>query len=387
MKTKGVKPFTCRALHDKEKRNLAILELIRKKGVISRSDISRTTGINVVSVSNYINNFIDKKLVLEKGQAASSGGRKPELVELDCAENFALGIDVSAHGVSAVRTDIGMNVIRKQAAPRPALKSDLAEAAIALVNDTVKAANLSVGNIKTAGIGVCEDELAFVGSALEERFNMPFFVGDESTCSAFAEKLFNPSSDVARLLYIHSDLGSGVVIDEALCIGSANALSDSPDKAKKAAAGADAERVKYLRPWSEYLSVVNMARREVERGVGTKIVSLLAGRDVDGLTEDIVIEAARQKDETASNIIETASINLGLRIAYLINLFGPQAVVIAGGPEKAADMTFPFISRMINKLSIREHAKTVGVFPGTLGDDRLSLGAATLAVRELFLNA
>jgi hypothetical protein len=108
MKIKGGRRFTCHALHDKDKRSLAILELIRNKGVISRTDVSRASGINIVSVSNYINSFIEKKLVLEKGHAESSGGRKPELVELNAKESCVIGVDMCADGISVILTDMGV---------------------------------------------------------------------------------------------------------------------------------------------------------------------------------------------------------------------------------------------------------------------------------------
>ena len=79
--------FKLKGLSEKEIKNLEVLELISKKGVISRTDISKITGINIVSISNYIKDYIDRKLVDEKGLDVSSGGRKPELVELPTNEN------------------------------------------------------------------------------------------------------------------------------------------------------------------------------------------------------------------------------------------------------------------------------------------------------------
>ena len=51
------------AFSEKEKRNIEILVMLRKQGPISRSDISQKMGINVVSISNYIDDFIKCNLV------------------------------------------------------------------------------------------------------------------------------------------------------------------------------------------------------------------------------------------------------------------------------------------------------------------------------------
>jgi predicted ArsR family transcriptional regulator len=50
-------------LTEKEKRNIDILEILRKRGPISRPDISKEIGINVVTISNYIDDFIKHNLV------------------------------------------------------------------------------------------------------------------------------------------------------------------------------------------------------------------------------------------------------------------------------------------------------------------------------------
>jgi predicted transcriptional regulator len=61
------------SLSDKERKNLAILELVRKKGPISRTEISHVTDINIVSISNYIKSYISKGIVAETGWDASTG--------------------------------------------------------------------------------------------------------------------------------------------------------------------------------------------------------------------------------------------------------------------------------------------------------------------------
>jgi predicted NBD/HSP70 family sugar kinase len=378
MKTMSNSVFTCHALHDKEKRSLAILELIRKKGVISRTDISRATGINVVSVSNYIASFIDKKLVLEKGHAASSGGRKPELVELNAKENFCIGVDICAGNLSAILSDIGMNIIAKSNIPRPENKRDIAPAVIGLIENVMRSSGIATENVRAIGIGVCCESLLPVRDAVEKKFNIDTLIGPAATCGAYAEKRFNPAAGTDKVLFVHSDLGRGIFIDGDICTGCA----DSPGETERS----PADNVKYLDPWSPYLGMVETVKREVVRGVGTKVVSL-SGGDIGKITESVIIDAARQNDETALNIRHSVAITMGLRIAYLINLFGPDVVVIGGGPEKAQDLTFPLINKMVKRLSLKKYADTIKIIPCSLGDEGLCMGAAALAVREVFLKS
>ena len=389
MKIKGSKIFTCQALHDKEKRSLAILEMIRKKGLVSRTDISRATGINVVSVSNYISSFIEKKLVLEKGHAASSGGRKPELVELNAKENFCVGVDMRADNISAILVDIGMNVIAKKKVPRPEKKREVASAVVSLIEETIKSSGVLAESIRSIVIGVYCESLLPVSDEVEKKFGIGTFLGGAASCAAYAEKRLNPDAAVEKLLYVHSDIGRSTIIDGDICtgcIGDPGEMEVPENTGRADESEPYADKLKYLNPWSPYLGMVETAKREVARGVGTKIVSL-SGGDIEKITEAVVIDAARQNDETALNIVQGVSINMGLRIAYLINLFGPEAVVVGGGLEKAQDLTFPFIDKMVKRLSLKKYNNAVRIVPSSLGEEGLCLGASALAVREVFLKA
>jgi len=124
----------------------------------------------------------------------------------------------------------------------------------------------------------------------------------------------------------------------------------------------------------------------VEKGIGTLIVELADG-NVDNITKDVVIEAAKRNDRIAIELIENAAVNLGVRVAYLINLFNPEVVVIGGGVEKAGEIFLEPLRRTIKNLAFEQPASLVKVVPSILGEDAVCLGAASLAIRELFIEA
>jgi predicted NBD/HSP70 family sugar kinase len=393
MKAKRNRIFSCNDLLDKEKRSLAILELIRKKGAISRTDLSRTTGVNVVSISNYVSSFIEKGLVVEKGLAASSGGRKPGLVELNVANNFCVGVDLCADEITVILVDIGMKRLAKKTSPRPGNRGEVAAAVIAAIDAVLKessaseaseASAASAAKVRAVGIGLCSEKLFSVRDEVEKKYGVETFAAGEAVCGAYAEKELASREGLNSILYMHSDLGRAVFIDGDRCLGYPGEISGAAPAAADGSSGGDA--TKYLNPWPECLGIVGTAKREVERGVGTKIVSLAGGK-VEKITARVVIDAAREKDETALGIIQGIGTNLGLRIAYLINLFGPEAVVIGGGMEEASDIAMPFIVKMAGRLSVKKYANSVKMAPSVLGREGLCLGACALAVREVFVKA
>lgn len=358
--------FRFQELSEKDVKSLKILDLIIKKGIISRTEISKITGINIVSISNYIHKYIEHKLIIEKGFDVSTGGRKPELVELNKNDNRVIGVEIGKNCIRATLIDIGLNVIEKSYLPRLGKDADESiKTACTLIEELLKRAGLSSGAIRAIGIGSAIDDYPRIGKAVEAKFGIETFVGDEASCAAFSEKNLNKKLSSGDMLYVYSDIGSGVVVKE-----DGNRISSGESK--------------YLKPWSETLGALNLARSDVARGVGTSIVELAKG-SIENITEETVTEAAKDKDEVALSIMRSVGMSLGLRIAYLINLFNPKNVVVGGGIEKAENLILEPIKNTVKKLALKDRSNTVVIIPGSLGEEAVSLGAASLAAREIFL--
>ncbi|MBU1084698.1 MAG: hypothetical protein KKG84_06355, partial [Candidatus Omnitrophica bacterium] len=107
-------------LSEKERRNLSILDAIRRKTEVSRADISKMTDLNIVTVSNYVSKYIKDKVVFETGLDISSGGRRPELLKLNKEFGYSLGIDLGSpqitpgSGMIGVVMDLSGRVIAKE---------------------------------------------------------------------------------------------------------------------------------------------------------------------------------------------------------------------------------------------------------------------------------
>jgi len=226
--------FTYKDFSDKKRKNLAILDYIRRKGPISRTDISKETGINIVSISNYTMNYIKKGLVLDWGLDTSSGGRRPELVKLNLESAYVAGIDVGPENLTGVITDLGLKVKAKVILPRPkGSMEEVLNATILLLEKLFGEFKTKPENIKLIGMGVSgivdissgtihdtdptrgrtKSDFYTLARLVEKKFNITTLVGNDATCAAFGEISLSPSSDISEMLYIYSDVGCGIVIN------------------------------------------------------------------------------------------------------------------------------------------------------------------------------
>lgn len=383
--------FHYRTLTDKERKNLAILELIRRKGSISRTEISHITDINIVSISNYIKEYITRNIVSETGPDVSSGGRRPELVEMNYKGLYVIGVDLSQPNIIATITDLSIKSTAKVAAPMPEAVEAITAKTIELIEELVSKSKVDKARIKAIGIGVTGATSRFMPTrdAVQDKFGIDTFIGSDASCAAFGEKRINPKADAEDLLYMYSDIGCGIVIKGDIYFGAGGSAGEtqiSRENISKEEELMFFKSSQYLRPWGSDLGITNMAKKEIEKGIGTKIVACAKG-EAKNITTQAVIEAAKQDDELATDILRNAGMNLGIRIAYLVNLFNPEVVVIGGGVETAGELILEPIRRTVKKLAFSDQAKIVNIIMSALGEDAVSLGAASLAIREIFLKA
>lgn len=407
LKIDGV--FTYHITQDRERKNLAILELIRKKGPVSRAEISRTLGVNIVTISNYIDFYINKKMILEVGLDVSSGGRRPELIELNAKSGYVVGVDLGPSKIRAMVADLKVKPLSKVALDRPSGRmEDLSGVLIKAVDDVVKKSGLASDKIKNIGIGVSgivdypsgtirdtdptrgRSRVSFTkfSRAISEHFNIPVYIGNDASCAAFGEKTLNPSADVENLIYFYSDVGSGIVTEGDVYIGASGCAGEI----QLAFNGfSDEEKVNfkdcvYLKPLGVDLGVVRSAKEALAKGINSEIPAL-AGGDENLITREIVLQAAEHNDKLACQLVTDAGTNLGVKISYLVNLLNPEIVIIGGGMERAGDILLDSVRAALKQFAFEEPANAAKVVPSLLGEDAIVLGAAALSAREVFIHA
>ena len=94
-------------------------------------------------------------------------------------------------------------------------------------------------------------------------------------------------------------------------------------------------------------------------------------------------EAVRDKDELAVREVERAAFYLGLGLGGLVNVLGPQIVVIGGGVAHALGQPYlDLIAETARRQIMADPNGTIKFVLATLGDDAGVLGASLFA-REL----
>ena len=197
-------------LSEKERRNIDILEIVRRHGPISRPDISKEMGVNVVTISNYIDDFIKHNIVYEKELDISEGGRRPVLIDLNPQAGVVIGVGLNLMNMVGLLVDLKGNIITKTqiARPRPNVK-EIAECLLEIIREILRRSKEYTTNIKGIGVGVAGlvnkkdgsihwpqkmDHYYTYASVdlplkelIEKEFNLPTLIENDSTAACFGE--------------------------------------------------------------------------------------------------------------------------------------------------------------------------------------------------------
>jgi len=385
-------------LTDRERKNLTILELIRRRGPLTRTEISKETELNIVTVSNYINNYIEKGLVLEGGLDVSTGGRRPVMVELNPKAGFVIGVGVDLFNEIGLLTDLQANVLVRIKRPRPVgTDQDIIDSLVKLVEDLVQKSELDNSKIKGLGIGIpgivdrrvgtirWPDQMSSiyisgVKNMMEQKFNIPTFLENDATVAACGERDFELESGINNLIFMYSGIGCGLIINGQIYHGSTGCagelgLDDITDEER--------DRLSGLIRWEADLGITSRAKELLAEGKESKITELVEG-NIDSISMKIIIEASRAGDELATDLIRQVGRELGIKIAYLANFLNPEVVVIGGGIERAGSVILDEIKKTVREKSFEEISDVLRIVPTQLGEDSIALGAVSLVIQEIF---
>jgi len=188
---------------------------------ISRIDIARNLGGYRSTVSNIINAFVDKGVMLERkeNQPSSVSGRKPLSLEFNPDFGCVIGVDLQPSGYTAVITDFAGIVRTSRSGPLPAGPfEDMPERIIGEIREDVYAVGIPPlalcfglpGIIDTVNGQIIRSDIfnihafPFIRKA-EALCNIPVYIENEANCIAWYELLKRREQEFNSLLCMNTE--------------------------------------------------------------------------------------------------------------------------------------------------------------------------------------
>ncbi len=217
-----------------------IIQLLYKKGQITKQQISKELHISIPTVISNVNELIEEGYLDEAGVAESTGGRKPIIVRFLSDARYSFGVCVTPSKIRIALINFKLEIIKEKEFK---LSQDIES--IDIVMDKIKRCidelvdSFNIPKDKVIGVGfslpgtVNEEELLLVNAPnlklnnidfkkYERLYGYKLFMENEANAAAYAETFINPDKVIKNLVFVSitEGIGTGIMINDNLYKGS-----------------------------------------------------------------------------------------------------------------------------------------------------------------------
>jgi len=379
-----------------------VLRAIRDGGSMSRSEISRLTGLSKPTVHEVVESLLRTGYVRESsaGERGGRPGPRARLLTFRADLGYVLGIDIGANKLLALVADLGGTIV---ASERRRTSGGLSSEALldevcATARAALSAAKVERTSLKAVGVGTpgvvdpvsgevtLAPQLAGweglqLGKKLERSFPCPVLVDNEVHLALLAERWRGAVQGIDEVFYVQLGvgIGGGILVGGDLYRGSAGAAAEigylpvSDDRHEPSGAGPG--------PFELAAGGTAFARlgQASAAGPGGKLLRELAGGDPASVDAEIVFAAARQGDKAALTIVDELTKRLARGIASVVVVLNPATVVIGGGLSRAGAVLMGPLERRVSELVPWSPLLVLSA----LGDEAVALGAVRLGIQSV----
>lgn len=379
----------------KEKRYMQkrdIVSFLYRVGDLSKPEMCRLTNMTMPTIGRMLGELMEEGWVIDLGCGMSGGGKRPHIFSLNRNAAFVLGIDIGREYLKIAVFNLKHEVVGKifvyPSVLETADKDVVLEDIRLRVEEVLGTLNVERARIRMAGValpGLIDREgntftyLIYeeegLKSRLEKLLKMSVFIDNDSNVMAMAEHAFGVAKGVNNVLClsINECVGLGMILNSHLYLGGAGMAGEFghiriPGLDEPCHCG----KVGCLETVASSRAIVKEAVKRHLRLPGEGDVSL-----------EGVIQAARQDEIGAIDLLQQVGEKIGEGIATLLHLFDPEMLVIGGEIVKAGDLITVPIQQAMNKYSLARIRGHCELRLSNLGGDATILGTQMMAMSHL----
>jgi len=379
--TAGIAPGMLRQVNKS-----AVERLLRERGPLSRADLARLTGLAKPTIGVIVSDMLERGIVRESGAGTSTVGRRPMMLEYQSGLEFVVGVQVGVNRTVVMAADSSGEAVASMEAPPVGRDGDLTGTAMA-VRECLRRARVPRRRLAAVGVcvpgmvdfaeGVCvhAPNLGWrdvpVRARLEGLLEVPVHLTNVTHAAAVAEAeegVARGASDVV-VLYAGTGIGSGILSGGRIYRGGGGMSGEVghcpvPGRSEPCACGKQG-CLEAVAGAAALVRAYRQARPDWR------------GRQAEGTLP--LARAASAGDVAAAAVLAGAGVALGAGAAWLVNLFNPQVLILAGGLMEAGDVVVEPLERTLRENALPAHLARLKVARSELGRDAYVRGAVLLA--------
>ena len=349
------------------KRN--IIAYMAVNGECTLSELTKELHISVPTITKLVQDLVDETIVTDQGKVETLDGRRPNVFGLANSAIYFAGVNVGRDNMTFLITDLQNKIITEKADNSFELtdRPQCLEKICSNIEDFID--NCGVDRSKLLGLGVgmtgrvnpetgrsykyftsSEQPLREI---LEQKTGLRVLLENDTRARCYAEYTCGKSKEEHNVIYLHLGRGVaiGIVVDGKLFYGKsgfAGEFGHIPffDNEIICSCG----KKGCLETEVSGIAIEEKMCRKIEQGVNT-ILRERYDREKSIHIDDI-IAAAKNDDNLSIELIEEAGEKVGKAVAFLINTFNPETVIVGGNLAAAGDYLMLPLKSATNKFSL-----------------------------------
>jgi predicted NBD/HSP70 family sugar kinase len=387
--------------HTKDHNSRLLLRTIYEYGEISRADLARLTRLTRATVSEVAGELIERGLIEERGQGQVAIGRTPTLLSVVDDARLVAALSVTNDEVQGALVNLRGSLRHEVELKLPSRDGDMVlETIYAVAEALLKAADRPLLGIGIVTPGLIDTATGSVlravhfgwedfplGALVQQRFNLPTYVANDSHSLALAEYMFGEAQGSQSLvvLKVGRGIGAGIVLDGHLFsgegygageVGHLVVVEDGP--LCKCGNHGCLEAVASSAVLLE--RALELAHASPETALGR-----LASQ-AEPATIETIAQAVEAGDAGARGLVVEAGRHLGVAVASLVSVLNLRRIVITGRVAPLGDTLREAIAAELARRALPTLVRTTSVEVLAMGPEAPLLGAtAPLLTYELGL--
>ncbi len=384
----------------KVKNRALVLRLVKRRGLLSRIELARITGLTQPTITNIVNELIASNLLHEVGTSDTKAGRKPILLSFNNRAFYTISIGFSRHGFSVALTDLTPNLLFRRDSEYN-LQENAEIALLELQKEFIHVLEYATQSLRLIlGIGISvpgpvdaesctilahptflHHKSLDLRSYLKE-YDLPIFMANNADAACLHETWSGVAKEIQNMVYfmVGEGVGAGILIDGVLYEGYNKKAGEIGHTSvnifgPRCVCGNQG----CLEMYCSTQKILEKAREAAWFGESTFLQQLLTEKRADVKFHHI-IEGARNQDTTCQNILKQLGQYVGVGIINLLNVFDPEVIVIGGEAALAKEFIEEPIRRGIEERLLYRDYVAPQVHFSEWGDDIRLLGAASVVL-------
>ncbi len=366
----------------------SLLDVIRARETTTRAELGNLTGLARSTIAARVEQLLADNLVVEMGEARSTGGRPPSLLAFNKDAGVVLVADLGATHSRLAVCDLAANPLASVPADRDI--SDGPEAILSWAEDTFAELLAGVGkteaDVRGVGIGVPGPVHFASGRAVHppimpgwdgyairdrmtDRYGAPALVDNDVNIMALGERAALPAPvDDFIFVKVGTGIGSGLILGGRIHRGADGTAGDLGH----IEAGESTVRCR----------CGNIGCLEASAG-GAALARQLADAGHATANSRDVVRLVRSGDHDAIRAVREAGRLIGHVLASVVNLLNPSMIVVGGDVATSGEQLLAGIREVVYRRSTALSTSGLQIEASVLGDRAGVVGAARMIIDHL----